>query len=314
MLRAQVGFIGLGVMGMPMAANLIRAGHSLRGFDVVAAALEKAASDGVQVASSPADAARDAEYVITMLPTSENVEEALCGPDGLLRAMRKGAALIDMSTIRPSVSQRMSRLARDAGIGMLDAPVSRGQVAAIKGDLLIMVGGEPALFERCRDILAALGSKIIYVGGPGMGSVAKLVNNILVGCICAATSEALVFGTKAGAELERLVEVLTNASGNSWLLQNQMQPAFRGSFEPGFFTDHMYKDLGLAHASAKELGVSLNMADVAEALFDNVRAQGLGKQDYTIILKTMEEAAGVKVRYRDAFETARASQTPEVVS
>lgn len=313
-MSAPIGFIGLGVMGVPMAKNLIRAGHRVRGYDVVATAREKAASDGVEIATSPADAASGAEYVFTMLPTSENVEEALCGPVGALRATGKGTTLIDMSTIRPSVSQRMARLARDAGVDMIDAPVSRGQLAAIKGDLLIMVGGERAVFERCRGILEALGSKIIYVGASGMGSVAKLVNNILIGCICAATSEALVFGTKAGAELERLLEVLTNASGNSWLLQNQMQPALHGSFEPGFFTDHMYKDLGLALASAEELSVSLNMARLAENLFDDVRARGLGKQDYTVILKVMEEAAGVKVRYREALEAPRASLEPETVS
>jgi len=304
---SKIGFIGLGVMGAPMAANLIRAGHSVRGYDVVPSARAKAELAGAPIARSPADATHDAEYMITLLPTAENVAEAICDPDAALRAMRAGAAPIDMSTIRPSVSQEMSRFAAEAGIGMLDAPVSRGQAAAIKGDLLIMVGGDEALYQRCCGILSVLGSNIIYVGGSGMGAVAKLVNNILVGCICAATSEALVFGTKAGAELERLVEVLTNASGNNWLLQNQMQPALHGSFEPGFFADHMYKDLGLALASAKELGVSLKMADVAEDLFNGVRAHGLGKRDYTVILKLMEEAAGVKVRYRDALETPHTS-------
>ena len=311
---AQLGFVGLGVMGTPMAANLLRAGHRVRGYDVVEGAREKFGTLGGEIASSPADAARHADFVITMLPTSENVEAALCGPDGALKVMRKGTFLIDMSTIKPSVSQRLARLAAEAGIEMLDAPVSRGQVAAIKGDLLIMVGGKRSAFERCRSVLGVLGSKIIYVGESGMGAVAKLVNNILVGCICAATSEALVFGTKAGAELERLVEVLTNASGNSWLLQNQMQPALHGSFEPGFFTDHMYKDLGLALASASELGVPLHMAELAEDLFEDVRAQGFGKNDYTVILKTMEEAAGVKVRYHDALESPRASLEAEAVT
>lgn len=290
-----------------MATNLVRAGHRVRGYDMVPAACEKFKAAGGTVAASPADAARDADFLITMLPTSENVEAALCGEHGALKGMRKGAIVIDMSTINPNVSQRLSRLAAEAGIEMLDAPVSRGQVAAVKGDLLIMVGGKHSVFERCRDILSVMGSKILYVGDSGMGAVAKLVNNILVGCICAATSEALVFGTKAGAELERLVEVVTNASGNSWLLQNQMQPALHGSFEPGFFTDHMFKDLGLAIASSSELGVPLRMAKKAEELFAEVRALGYGKNDYTILLKMLEDAAGVRVRYRDALE-------PEAVS
>lgn len=304
---AQIGFVGLGVMGLPMAANLVRAGHHVRGFDMVAAACEKFKEAGGVVATSPADAAKDAEFLITMLPTSENVEAALCGERGALAAMRKGTVAIDMSTINPNVSKRLSHQAAESGIAMLDAPVSRGQVAAIKGDLMIMVGGEQSVFERCREILGVMGSKVLYVGGPGMGAVAKLVNNIMVGCICAATSEALVFGTKFGAELDRLVEVITNASGNSWLLQNQMQPALHGSFEPGFFTDHMYKDLGLAISAASELGVPLRMADEAEEMFAEVRALGLGKKDYTILLKVLEDAAGVKVRYRDALE-------PEAVS
>lgn len=290
-----------------MAANLLRAGHHLRGYDVVSAACENFASLGGVVATSPADAARDAAFVMTMLPTSENVEAALCGDRGVLSTMPKGSILIDMSTINPNVSQRLSRVAADAGVDMLDAPVSRGQVAAIKGDLLIMVGGEPSTFERAGEILKILASKIIYVGGSGMGAVAKLVNNILVGCICAATSEALVFGAKAGANVERLVEVVTNASGNSWLLQNQMQPALHGKFDPGFFTDHMYKDLGLALTSSSELGVPLRMAQQAEELFAEVRALGYGKNDYTVLLKMLEEEAGIRVRYRDALETEAVS-------
>jgi 3-hydroxyisobutyrate dehydrogenase len=297
---AQIGFVGLGVMGIPMAANLLRAGHSLRGYDVVTAACEHFASLGGNVATSPADAARDAAFVITMLPTSENVEAALCADAGALSAMIKGSILIDMSTINPNVSQRLSRTAADAGIDMLDAPVSRGQVAAIKGELLVMVGGEPSTFERALEILNVLASKVIYVGGSGMGAVAKLVNNAMVGCICAATAEALVFGAKAGADVERLVEVVTNASGSSWLLQNQMQPALRGKFDPGFFTDHMYKDLGLALKSSGELGIPLRMAEQAEEMFAEVRALGYGKKDYTVLLKMLEEAAGITVRYRDA--------------
>src|SRR5579875_3804052 len=270
-------------MGLPMAGNLVRAGHEVRGYDMVSAACEKFASSGGAVAASPSDAASGAEFLITMLPTSENVEAALCGEHGAFRGMRRGAVAIDMSTINPNVSQKLARQATEMGIDMLDAPVSRGEVAAIKGDLLIMVGGA------------------------GMGAVAKIVNNIMVGCICAATSEALVFGTKAGAALERLVEVITNASGNSWLLQNQMQPALHGSFEPGFFTDHMYKDLGLALSASSELGVTLRMAEEAQEMFAEVRARGHGKKDYTILLKVLEDAAGVKVRYRDSLE-------PEAVS
>lgn len=304
---AQIGFVGLGVMGTPMATNLLRAGHRLRGYDVVAKSCENLAKIGGTIASSPADAARDAEFVITMLPTSENVEAALCGDRGVLSSIPKGSIVIDMSTINPNVSQRLSRTAADAGIDMLDAPVSRGQVAAIKGDLLVMVGGEVSAYERALPILKVMASKIIHVGGPGMGAVAKLVNNILVGCICAATSEALVFGAKAGADVERLVEVVTNASGNSWLLQNQMQPALHGKFDPGFFTDHMHKDLGLALTASGELGVPLRMAQQAVDLFSEVRALGYGKNDYTVLLKMLEEAANVRVRYRDALETEAVS-------
>jgi 2-hydroxy-3-oxopropionate reductase len=304
---ARIGFVGLGVMGLPMAGNLVRAGHEVRGYDMVSAACEKFAASGGAVAASPSDAASGAEFLITMLPTSENVEAALCGEHGAFRGMPRGAVAIDMSTINPNVSQRLARRAAEVGIDMLDAPVSRGEVAAIKGDLLIMVGGAEPVFERSRDILGSMGSKIIHVGGSGMGAVAKIVNNIMVGCICAATSEALVFGTKAGAALERLVDVITNASGNSWLLQNQMQPALHGSFEPGFFTDHMYKDLGLALSASSELGVPLRMAEEAQEMFAEVRARGHGKKDYTILLKVLEDAAGVKVRYRDSLE-------PEAVS
>lgn len=292
----NVGFIGLGNMGRHMAANLLKAGFELRVFDVVPEAMDDAASLGALTTQSPAEASAGADYVITMLPSSSHVEEVVSGPKGVLDGIGEGKTIVEMSTIQPSVTQRLGQLAAERGVHMLDAPVSRSQSAAIKGELLIMVGGAPEVLKQCLPVLEAMGSTIVHVGPSGMGAVAKLVNNMVVGSIITVTSEALVYGVKAGASLDSLVEVLKNASGNSWLLDNLFPRAFEGNFEPGFFVDHMHKDLGLALASGAELRVPLFMTSLSRELFATVQTKGLGKKDALAILHVLEELAGVEVR------------------
>lgn len=291
----RVAFIGLGNMGRHMAARLVSAGFEVHGFDLQDPAVQFIVDRGGLRADTPAEAAKQVDVVITMLPSSPHVEEVICGSDGVLEGIKPGAVIIDMSTIDPRTSQRLARTSQDHGIRMIDAPVSRGQAAAITGDLLIMVGGPAEVLGECRPLLEVLGSTIIHVGESGMGTVAKLVNNMLVGCIIAATTEAFIYGIKSGAPADRLLEVVSQASGSSWILEHLFRgKGLEGDFEPGFFAEHMHKDLGLALLSAKESKVSLLLTAVAGELFSLVGAQGLGKKDAVVLLDVMGRLHGLQ--------------------
>jgi len=297
----QIGFIGLGVMGSPMAKNLIKAGHELTIYarNPNKEGVQAVIKAGAKLAPSIRAVAMASEIVITIVTNSGDVEEVVAGPLGLLEGARKGLIIVDMSTIAPSTSRKLAAQAQEKGVHFLDAPVSGGSQGAINGTLTIMVGGEQAIFERVRPVLEGMGKKenIFYVGESGAGEITKLVNQMLVGAISASVAEALVLGVKAGASLENITKIIGVSTGSNWQLANQFPlRAFNGSFQPGFMTDLLHKDLGLALNLAAEQRTPTAMTALSRQLFEMSRAAGYGQEDYTAVLKVLEQMAGVEVR------------------
>ncbi len=297
----KVGFIGIGVMGRPMTLNLLKAGHDVTIFTrhPEKPAVQEVLQAGATQAPSSRAVAMATEVVITMVPNSPQVEEVVTGPQGILEGARKDLIIIDMSTIAPSVSRKLAEVTRTKDVHFLDAPVSGGSQGAINGTLTIMVGGDKEIFERVRPVLEAMGKKesIIYVGPSGTGEVIKLINNMLVGTIATATAEALVLGVKAGADVETMTKIIGISTGASWQLSHQFPlRAFNGSFQPGFMTDLLHKDLSLALKLAEENQTPVVMTALAFQFFDLARAKGYGHEDYTSVIKVLEEVADVEVR------------------
>jgi 3-hydroxyisobutyrate dehydrogenase len=299
----QIGFIGIGVMGRPMTLNLLKAGHSVT---IYARHPEKpevreVLNAGARLAPSSRAVAMASEIVITMVPNSAEVEEVVAGPQGVLEGARKDLVIIDMSTIAPGMSRRMLEEARAKGVHFLDAPVSGGSQGAVNGTLTIMVGGDREIFEQVRPVLEAMGKKenIFYVGPSGSGEIVKLVNNMLVGTIAASIAEAFVLGVKAGADVEMMAKIIGVSAGASWQLANQFPlRAFNGTFQPGFMTDLLHKDLGLALDLAAEMQAPTAMTALSRQLYEMARAAGHGRDDYTSVMQVLEQIAGVEVRAR----------------
>ncbi|MBN4664377.1 3-hydroxyisobutyrate dehydrogenase [Pandoraea nosoerga] len=299
----RVAFIGLGNMGGPMAANLVRAGHAVRGFDLSAAALERLACAGGTVCASIADAVRDAQVVITMLPAGEHVLTAYSGEAGVLANAPADAVLIDSSTVPPEIPRQIATLARP-GTLLLDAPVSGGTAGAAAGTLTFMVGGDAALVERMRPLLGSMG-RAIHHGGPlGAGQTLKLCNNMLLGILMAGTSEALRLGIANGLDPKVLSAVMQQSSGRNWTLEvynpcpgvMENAASSRG-YTGGFATDLMAKDLRLAHGAAQASDVATPLGDLARRIFEVHRANGHGALDFSSIFQdpvTLAQALEVK--------------------
>jgi 3-hydroxyisobutyrate dehydrogenase len=284
-----------------MTLNLLKAGHDVTIFarHPEKAEVQEVLQAGARLAPSPRAVAMASEIVITMVPNSPQVEEVVAGSQGILEGARKGLIIIDMSTIAPSISRALATKAGEQGVYFLDAPVSGGSQGAVNGTLTIMVGGEREIFEKIRPVLGAMGKaeNIFYVGPSGSGEVVKIVNNMLVGNISAAIVEALVLGVKAGADVDTMAKIVGVSAGASWQLAEQFpRRAFNGSFQPGFMTDLLHKDLGLALDLAADLQTPVAMTALSRQLFELARAAGYGRDDYTALLKVIEQAAGVEVR------------------
>jgi 3-hydroxyisobutyrate dehydrogenase len=297
----QVGFIGIGVMGRPMTLNLLKAEHHVTIYarHPEKPEVQEVLNAGAKLAPSPRTVAMVSDMVITMLPNSPQVEEVVAGPNGILEGARKGLIIIDMSTIAPAVSQKLAQQASTHGAHLLDAPVSGGSQGAVNGTLSIMVGGESDIFEQVRPVLEAMGKKenIFHVGPNGAGEVIKLVNNVLCGAIAATIAESFVLGVKAGADVDTMAKIIGVSSGASWQLANQFPlRAFNGSFQPGFMTDLLHKDLGLALDLAAENAVPMAMTALTRQMYEMARAEGYGREDYTSLMKVLEQMAGVEVR------------------
>jgi 2-hydroxy-3-oxopropionate reductase len=297
----RIGFIGLGIMGKPMARNLVKAGFELVVHNRSRGAVEELVgeSGAVEAAGSPREVGERAKTVITMLPDSPDVRDVVFGADGLLGAMGEGGLLVDMSTIAPATAVEVHAALAERGAGALDAPVSGGDKGAIAGTLSIMVGGSAADFARARPLFEAMGKTIVHVGGPGAGQVVKACNQVVVALTYAAVSEALVLGSKAGVDPAKIVEVLSGGLAASRVLELRGPTMLRHEFAPGFRINLHRKDLGIALATGKEHGVPLAVTGVVAQLFEAAAAAGRGDLDHSAVLTVVEGLAGHEVGTKD---------------
>jgi len=285
----KIGFIGLGIMGRPMAENLIEAGYDLVVYNRTREKAEKL--DGATVAGNPKEVAENSDIVITMLPDSPDVEAVVAGEGGVLEGIRDGALLVDMSTISPVVTEELSEKVREKGASMLDAPVSGGDVGAIEGALSIMVGGSEEDFERARPLFDVMGKVATHVGPVGAGQVVKACNQIVVALTIEALSEALVLGSKGGVAPEKLVEALSGGLASSAVMEAKKEKFFSHDFEPGFRIELHHKDLGIALAAGREYGVALPVTAIVDQMLEASKARGRGDRDHSALLILLEEAA-----------------------
>ena len=294
-----IGFIGVGTMGRFMALNLLKRHYPVAVFDLNPEPVEDLREHGAEAAASSADCASRGEVVITMLPSSPDVEQAVLGQDGALAGMQPGSILIDMSTIDPLVTRRLNEAVAQRGIRMLDAPVSGGSVGAEKGTLTIMVGGPADVFAECKPILEVMGRNVIHCGDTGMGEVVKVVNNLIAGVSLAAVAEGLNIGVRAGADPRMMYEVISKASGACWGLDHCFPypgivpdvPA-NNDFAPGFMVDLMRKDLGLAMSAAKGLKAPALLAALAHEMYSGASNLGYGRRDMSAVQKMVEALTG----------------------
>ena len=292
----QIAFIGLGHMGLPMARNLLNAGHSLSVFDLVASAVNELAAQGAHAASSAADAVSAAEVVISMLPASRHVEGLYLGDAGLLSVIAPGSLVLECSTIAPEAARKVHLAAAARGIALLDAPVSGGTAGAAAGTLTFMVGGDAATLERARPILANMGKNIFHAGPEGAGQVAKVCNNQLLAVHMIGTAEAMALGVANGLDPATLAEIMRQSSGGNWSLEKYnpwpgVMPNAPASkdYRDGFAAELMAKDLGLAQEAAQTTASSTPMGALALQLYRLLLKQGQGKLDFSAVQKLFVE-------------------------
>ncbi len=296
MVEGPVGFIGLGIMGLPMARNLLKAGYQVVAYNRTASKAQELAKEGAQAASSPRQVAEACQVVVTMVTDSPDVEAVVLGQDGALEGIWKDAVLIDMSTISPSVTRAIADRLKEKGAHMLDAPVSGGSWGAIEGTLSIMVGGEKAVFDRCLPVFKAMGKNIVHVGATGMGQTTKLVNQVLVVGNMNAVAEAMVFAAASGADLEATIEAVKGGAAGSWQLQNLGPRLIKGDFAPGFMVRLQQKDLRLIREASREMHLSLPVTGLIHQLFASLEASGEGDEGTQALVKVHERLAGVEAR------------------
>ena len=296
---ANIGFIGLGNMGAPMAINLVKAGHSVKAFDLSQEAIAKVQAAGGQAAASAQDAAQGAEIIVTMLPASQHVEGLFLGngsAPGLLQHIAKGALVIDSSTIAAATSQKVAKAAQAAGVSFIDAPVSGGTGGAIAGTLTFMVGGTEAELERARPYLEKMGKNIFHAGSVGAGQTAKICNNMLLGILMVGTSEAIALGVANGLDPKVLSEIMRRSSGGNWALEvynpypgvQEASAATRG-YTGGFGTDLMLKDLGLSQESAMTVKAATPLGGMARAIYAAHSIAGHGGEDFSSVIKMLQK-------------------------
>ena len=280
-----IGFVGLGVMGKPMAKNLMKAGHKLVVHNRSRGAADEVAAAGATAAASPADVARQSTVIITMLPDTSDVELVLTGADGILSAVQRGAVIIDMSSISPVATKRFAALAAEKGATLLDAPVSGGEIGAINATLSIMVGGDEAAFTRVRPILEGMGNaeRIVYIGESGAGQVCKICNQVAIGGALAGVSEAFALAKKAGVDAARVRQALLGGFAASRVLEVHGERMLTNNYKPGFRTKLYQKDLRLANEAAAANGVAMPGTALVTQMVNALVASGGADLDYAAI-------------------------------
>ncbi len=293
---ATIAFIGVGNMGGPMARNLVKAGHAVTVFDLVAANVDKVVAAGAQAAASPAAAVAGADVVVTMLPAGKHVRSVYLGEGGVLAATRPGAVLIDSSTIDVKTAREVIAAAEAAGRPMVDAPVSGGTGGAEAATLTFMVGGSDAAFAAARPYLEQMGKTIVHAGGAGNGQAAKICNNMLLGITMIGTCEAFVLAEKLGLDPQKLFDISSKSSGQSWSLTTYCpvpgpvptSPANR-DYQPGFTADMMLKDLRLAQEAVGQVGATTPLGAEASALYSEFAQNGHGAVDFSGIIRMLRD-------------------------
>jgi 2-hydroxy-3-oxopropionate reductase len=295
-MRRRVGFIGLGIMGKPMAKNLLKAGFFLVVFNRSKGPVEDLVKEGALSIDSPKRVAEQSEVIITMLPDSPEVKEVILGRDGVIDGIKPGSVVIDMSSISPLVTQEIAKALKGKGVEMLDAPVSGGETGAVQGTLAIMVGGKKKIFEECIEIFKAMGRNIVYVGAIGAGEYVKLVNQIITALNLASVGEAFSLGVKAGLDPQVIYQAIRGGLAGSQILDAKAPMIFGRNFKPGFKVKLHLKDLNNALSTAKDLGVPLPLSSFVQQIFVSLMAEGRGEEDHSALATFFEKIAGVKIK------------------
>jgi 2-hydroxy-3-oxopropionate reductase len=298
--RIRLGFIGLGIMGKPMAGHLLKAGYPLTVHNRSRGAVDELAAQGAQAATTPRGVAVNSDIVITMLPDSPDVEAVVTGLDGILAGARPGLIHVDMSTISVTATRRIADRESEHGVKHVDAPVSGGDIGAQNATLAIMIGGDEYAVIACQPIFEKLGKRIIYVGPTGAGQIAKACNQIMVAAQMVALGELLVMAQKAGADPTKVVEAIRGGAAQCWALDNKPQRLFQGIRTPGFKASMQYKDLNIVMDMAKAFGVPLPTTAVNTQLFNAMLVNGQGALDNSAIIGVLEQLAQIRLRTKDA--------------
>ena len=294
----QIGYIGTGNIGEPMAASILKAGYPLVVHDIAEGNAQNLLGQGAQWSNSPAEVAANCDFIFSCLPGPVEMEAVTLGPRGILEGIRRGSVYIDQTTNSPELVKRVHGLLKERGAEMLDAPVSGGREGALIRDLLVVVGGEEAVFQRCKLLVEAIGERVYHVGGIGAGCICKITNNTAVFCTDMAMAECWTLAVKAGVAPEVIVDVFRNAALGRMSNLNMRLPDtyFRGDFEPRFALKIASKDLGLASEMAREYKVPMRMAELCEQEYLEAMDRGWEGRDSSIVLTLQEERAGVQVR------------------
>ena len=299
MSKLKLGFIGLGIMGAPMASHLLAAGHELF-INTRSKVPDEFANSAAVVCATPAEVAKKADIIITMVPDTPDVEKVLFGENGVAHGLTKGKIVIDMSSISPIATKEFAKKINDLGCEYLDAPVSGGQVGAKGGTLTIMIGGKESVFQAVKPVFELMGKNITLVGDNGAGQVTKVANQIIVALNIEAVAEALLFASKAGADPARVREALMGGFASSKILEVHAERMIKRTFDPGFRIELHQKDLNLALSSARAIGVSLPNTATAQELFNSCSAHGGQAWDHSAMVKALEKLANFEIGQKSA--------------
>ncbi len=295
-----VGFVGLGIMGLPMAKNLLEAGYPVVGHNRSVEPVEELVAAGGEAGGSPAGVAEASDVVLLCLPDSPDVEDVLFGAAGeddpVVDGLEAGMTVIDHSTISPTVTEELADRLSERGVDLLDAPISGGDEGAIAGTLSIMVGGDEDVLEDHRDVLEVTGETITHCGPNGAGQTTKACNQIVCAAQMVAVSEALVFAGKAGADLEAVVDAISGGAAGCWTLDNRAPNMIHGEFDPGFFAEYQYKDLRIVTEAGEEYGAPLPGTAVAHELYKTMVENGMGRDCNSGVMQVLEMMAGEEIR------------------
>lgn len=294
--KPKVGFVGLGIMGKPMARNLLKAGYSLTVYDVVGSAVEELVTDGARAGASSAEVAKHTDVTIVMVPNSPQSEAAIMGRNGVLEGAGRGHLVVDMSSIAPLVSKKLGKACNEKGVEFLDAPVSGGEPKAIDGTLAIMVGGKKKDFDRAKPLFDKMGSSAVLCGDFGAGNFVKLANQIVVAGNIHALAEALVLTQKAGLNPETVFEAIRGGLAGSTVMNAKAPMMFNRNFKPGFRIELHFKDMNNVMETARDMQLPLPMSAFLQQVLASLMADGKGKLDHSGILQFVEGLANVEVK------------------